>query len=465
MKPRPWVPPLALAGAVAVAYLNALRGAFQFDDYNVIVDNPVVHSWTAFLSDLPRGIRSLLKFTYTLNWTSGLGPFGFHLVNVSLHTANAVLVYLLARRMAAGRRGEAEGRLLAAAPFLAALLFAVHPVQTEAVTYISGRSMSLMAFFYLGSLLAYAHGAATGRRAWTCVASPVLFLLAVLAKETAITLPFALLLWEAGGRAGRLSWREAARHQAVHWTLLLLFLAAVALHPGYKGLLLFGLESRTVHDNLLSQIHGIAYLLSRLAWVHRLCIDPDLPVLSSWSPSLAAEAALLLSLVVLGAAALRKSPRLGFGLLWFFLHLVPTNSVIPRLDVANERHLYLASWGIFLVLGAGVESAQAAWRKGAGWVRAGAFAVAAVLLCFTVIRNGAYRSEVALWEDTAHRSPGKARVHNNLGYAYSLAGRPDKAIRSYREALRLDPDFALATGNFTLAVMDVAENVAGRPRR
>lgn len=148
-------PFLLLAGTVAVVYLNSFRGVFQFDDYNVIVDNGGVHAWGAFLAGLPRGIRPLLKLTYTLNWTSGLGLFGFHLVNVGLHAANAVMLFFLASRIG----GPSISRFAALLP---ALLFAVHPVQTEAVTYISGRSVSLMAFFYLGSLLAYLGGGSGG---------------------------------------------------------------------------------------------------------------------------------------------------------------------------------------------------------------------------------------------------------------------------------------------------------------
>src|SRR4030065_1602791 len=87
--------------------------------------------------------------------------------------------------------------------------------------------------------------------------------------------------------------------------------------------------------------------------VHRLTIDPELPVLTAWTPLLATEAALLLALVAMGVAIRRKFPRPGFGILWFFLHLLPTNSIVPRLDIANERHLYLAACGIFLAVGAG----------------------------------------------------------------------------------------------------------------
>lgn len=433
---RLW-PFLLLAGAVAAVYLNSFRGAFQFDDYNVIVDNPGVHTWGAWLAGLPRGIRPLLKFTYTWNWTSGLGRFGFHLVNVTLHAANAVMLFLLASRVG----GPSVSRFAALLP---ALLFAVHPVQTEAVTYISGRSVSLMAFFYLGSLLAWLRGRERGSRLLLYAASPALFLLAAASKEVALTLPFALVLCEAA-RRGRAGWVEAFRAQAVHWGLLASLAVLFLSHVGYGRLLEACFDIRGASVNLLTQIHGIGYLLSRLVMPHALNIDPDLPVFSGGSAVLLPEALLLAALLAAGIVGLKKRSLAGFGILWFFLHLVPTNSFIPRLDVANDRQLYLSSWGLFLAAATGADLLRAKW--GARRVTAVATVLVLALGALTVSRNAVYRSEVALWEDTARRSAGKARPWNNLGYAYQQAGRFREAEAAYLRALRIDPGYELARGN------------------
>lgn len=452
-RPLP-APPLLLLAAVAVSYANAFRGVFQFDDFNVIVENPAVHSLAAYLGDLPKGIRPLLKLSYLLSWTAGGGPFGFHLVNVLLHAANTLLVYRLALWAMEGDAADVVPDR-GAVPFVAAFLFAVHPVQTEAVTYISGRSMSMMAFFYLCSLFAYVRGA-DGGKGWRYVASPFLFACAVLTKETAVTLPAALVLWEAAFGKGKGSLREIALRQAPHWALLLFFAAALAFHGTYRELLLFGFGGRGVAENLLTQVHGIVYLLSRLVRVDALNIDPDLPVHVSWSPVLLAEAGILAGSLLIGLVLLRRRPAAGFGLLWFFLQILPTNSVVPRLDVANERHLYLASWGVFLAAGEAVRFARARLSVKKRWFRASAFAAAAILVLFTVSRNEVYRSEVSLWEETARLSAGKARVHNNLGFAYHMAGEPDRAIPAYRQALRIDPGFRLARGNLAQAEAELA---------
>src|SRR5438067_7382063 len=171
---------VAVLVAIALAaYLPSLLGPFHFDDYNVVVNYPTVHSWSTFFERASGGVRALLKASYVLNWTIDSDAFGFHLVNIALHAANTVLLYFIGRRLIPDNVRNYS--------LLPALLFALHPMQTEAVTYISGRSSSLMATFYLGAILAYLRGAHWG---WSCL----LFALALATRETAVTLPAALLL-------------------------------------------------------------------------------------------------------------------------------------------------------------------------------------------------------------------------------------------------------------------------------
>ena len=439
------LPSLALAGAVVLAYVNSFAGVFQFDDFNVIVGNPAVHSWQAWLADSPTGIRPLLKFTYMLNWTWGVGTFGFHLLNTLIQAVNAILIYHLSRKFL-------ENLLLPlpkAAAFTCALIFALHPVQTEAVTYISGRSTSLMAMFYLGSLLAYAHGRDQGNRWLLYLASPLLFILAVLTKETAVTLPLALLLWDRT-RYFKEPWKQTMKNLGVHAGLLASMTVVFAAHRGYMKFFEACFQTRGWEENLLTQINAIPHLLSRLLLFPSLNIDPDLPLVSGWDSLLFAQALLLAALISMGLICLRRRPSLGFGLLWFFIHMLPTNSFIPRLDIANDRQLYLASWGLSLAFGS-------EWQRVAGTLKRRSVlspaltALLALILCFfTLSRNEVYRSEVALWEDTAQKSPHKARVHNNLGYAYYLSGRYVDAQRAYLTALRLKPNDSLARNNLNL---------------
>lgn len=384
------------------------------------------------------------------------------MLNVAVHAANTLFVYSLSMRLLGGGGGAAAKPGNAGA-LAAALLFAVHPVQTEAVTYLSGRSMSLMAFFYLASLWSYVRGVETGRAVHFYLASPLLFLLALATRESAVTLPAALLLWELAAPGPRALPAAVARRQAAHWAILVCAFSAIFLHPVYRRILGSGYSSVPTGRFLPQAVHGAFHLLSRLAVPHRLNIDPDLRIPPGGYPAVAAEGAALAFLFALGVFSIRKRTLPGFGILWFFLQLSPTNSVVPRADVANERHLYLACWGIFLCSAWGIGRLEAAGVHRRKWVPA---ASAAVLLLswLTIARNHEYRSEVALWESTVRLSPAKARAHNNLGYAYQLSGLRGKAIESYREALRLDPGFRIARGNLEALLCEEAPARGGGER-
>jgi tetratricopeptide (TPR) repeat protein len=148
----------------------------------------------------------------------------------------------------------------------------------------------------------------------------------------------------------------------------------------------------------------------------------------------------IIAVVVVGLRNLRRRAWLAFAVLWFFLHLLPTNSLLPRLDVANDRQLYLASIGVFYAVGIGVQKLMQ--RANRRWVVGAVTALVLLGLGFaTVQRNRIYGSAVAFWEDAAMKSPGKPRVANNLGYAYQRAGRLAEAKRAYQHAIELDPDY------------------------
>jgi len=440
---RLWGKVLILCLGVSVVYINSFSGVFQFDDYKMIVNYARAHSVATWLYYFSYNIRPLLKLSYTLNWVSGAGLFGFHLFNLTIHILNTILIYFISFKFLSRK----EYLPFINASFLAALLFGLHPIQTEAITYICGRSVSLMSLFYLGSMLAYITGTEKDKGISIYILSPLLFILAVFTRETAITLPLALLLWdifntEETGRLGK-----AFRRQAVHWMLLVIILVAFLLHLKYEQLFEFSFELRGIKENLLSQFNGLGYLLSRLVAVNSLNIDPDIPVFSAWTPSIIIKAILISSLLILSLITYRTKKWISFGILWLFLQLLPTNSIVPRLDIANERHMYLPAWGIFLIVAIGVEKLRTGYYEQRRLFHACILALLIVMGYFTWARNNIYRSEVALWEDTILRSPNKARCYNNLGFAYALEGRYEKAKEAYMRASDLDPDFRLAKNN------------------
>ncbi len=421
----PWRALFAMLALTTLAYANSFAGVPQYDDYNVIVDEPAVQSLAAWRESMP-GIRPLLKLSYTLNNSWG-ALAGWHALNLLLHLLNATLVLVLLRRLLPG---------LPAAALAGALLFALHPVNTEAVTMLSGRSVSLMSLFLLASVLAQLGG--------RTLLSLVGFAAAVATRETALALPAVLTLvgfWqlrEAQGLPAGQALGSALRATRSQWLLALLALGSVLALPRYRELLAFSFTIRTPLENLLSQGGGVLYLLGQLLRPWALNADPVLPVFAGWSARwvLVALAWALLFGAALGG--LRQRRWSAFALCWLLVVLAPGHSIVPRLDVVNERQLYLAAVPLYAL-------------AGIGWCRLHARAprtalllgclVLAALAGLTWQRNTVYHSERAFWSDVVAKSPVRARAWNNLGYALEHEGEgdPRAALRAYERAIALDP--------------------------
>jgi hypothetical protein len=428
-------PVLWLTLAVCLAYANALTGDFQFDDYNVIVNETRVHSWFNWFTHLTNGIRPLLKFTYTLNWTLGAGVIGFHLTNLVIHLINCFLVYRLTQEFVSQQWQQAK---LQSVPLFTALLFAVHPIHTEAVTYICGRSASLMALFYLAALLCYVSGRTQQNKMLLYIATPLLFVLALSVKETAVTLPLALLVWEVccGGR-----WKISLKQMWPSWGVLLAAVIVFLFSDSYVSQMQRSVSFNDMQGNTATQLAAFAWLMRQWALPLWLNIDPDLPLLKHF-PDALWPFVFFIALCVSLLLCWRKRPWISFALVWLILHLIPLYLLLPRIDIANERQLYLAAWPLLIAFV--IELTLWLDRRILSMV------VAALVLAFTsltVLRNQTYANEIALWQDTVQKSPHKARVHNNLGCAYLLAHRNEEARREFNIALQLDPQLTKAINN------------------
>ncbi len=416
---------LLLVVAVLAAYASSFGGGFQFDDFNVIVREAGAQSPAAWWASQP-GIRPLLKLSYALNRASPFGLAGFHAVNLAIHVGNTLLVAALMNTLAPGARRAA---------WTGALLFALHPVQTEAVTYLSGRSTSLAAFFALASLVLWQRGRST--------LSLASFTVALLCKEYVAVVPLALLLCAGVAAPAGQPWLGAAlRRSAGHGVVVGIGLLAAASLPRYRMLWETSLATRDVAANLATQAHGVVYLVGQLVWPSRLNADPALPAADGLDPTTWLEGTAIVAAIGVGVWALRRHRTLAFALLWFFLWLAPTNSLLARLDVANDRQLYLAligpAWGL----------AQALVRLPLPNVRLVSIAVLALALGATsFVRNRVYADEIVFWSDVARQAPHNARAFVNLGHALALACRPADAGRAFAVALQLDPGHERAAIN------------------
>jgi protein O-mannosyl-transferase len=431
---------IGLLTATILAYLNALGTTFQFDDRATILGDPRLGSAGAFWGNLHEMIRPLLKLTFLVDrLLYGESPAGYHLLNLLLHCGSVLLVFAILRR-ASRHVLKTNSHAPIAVPFWAAMLFALHPIQTETVTYISGRPTGLAAFFCLLSLFLFLQTEEARRAgfAFSYGGALAAFALALLSKETAMVLPGLLLLWY-------LVFRRPALHlHAPFWAILLVALGVALSHSRYAFLARASLETRPLYDNLVTQVYAVCYSLSLFFQPWKLNFDHDLPVFHSvfqWPIPLCL--ALLGGMAATALWLRRRNPLFSLGILWFFLCLLPANSVIPRYDILSERNLYLSSIGLFLALAA-LAARPALARTTARWA---CVLIASGLLIGTVVRNRVYSDEVSFWSDAARKSPLKARTRNNLGYALFRAGEEDRALEEFRAALRLDPDHVGAREN------------------
>ncbi len=457
--------------AALIAYSNTFSAPFVFDDQAFIINNPAMKDWGSFAAlthETPGpGRRFLIHFndrllvfaSFALNWQMGGGSVGeFHAFNLVVHAASAVTLYWLALMLfgaSALSPPGGEGSLRIAA-FWAAAVFAVHPVQTEAVTYISQRFTSMVGLFYLLALALYVRSRLDGpgsRRSHVLYAlSVVCVLAAVRSKETAFTLPAAMVLVDVfflGGVRG------------IRPSRLLPWAAAVMIIPA--TLVMAGAHSvgETVNAANIHSISPWGYLLSEqrvlltymrlLAFPAGLNFDYDYPFYTSllqWPVMLSVliNAGLVAVAVWLYRYSSRATGRAhwrwaSFGILWFYLTLAVESSIVPLNDLVYEHRLYLPMAGVTMAAAAlGLRFCEVIRsRAGRRALNAGAAAVVLVFVALTYSRNAVYGDLVGFWEDAARKSPEKLRVLNNLGMAYGMAGKPQEGIPVLERAASLLP--------------------------
>jgi tetratricopeptide (TPR) repeat protein len=441
------------------AFAGIFAGDFHFDDFSTILENPHLDGWQSFIDHLDHMVRPVLYATFLLDRSLyGNNPAGYHLLNLLLHMGSGLLIYLIFTRAAKENAPSV--------PFWSALLFLIHPMTTETVAYISGRASGLMSFFYLCAFFLYIkaseHQDAVKLRRLFLSGAVVSLILSLGSKETAVTFPFALLLWDLVIRRLRgTSLRTTILlGHLPFWIVLLLAAAWALVHPRYTALAQFSFTLRPFWDNALSELHAIAYALLLFFTPWNQNFDHDLPEfhsLTQWPLPL--DLLLLFGAAAFALISWRRHPLVAFGLGWFFIQLLPI-SLIPRNDLLSERNLYLPSIGFLLaVVAIGLPIAQwlATILPRPRLVQFGSMSLAAALvlvLClFTYQRNQLYHDQISLWSDAVLKSPNKARPHNNLGHAYALQGDWDRAIEEFRTAVRLDPDYILAQQNLRNAYL------------
>jgi tetratricopeptide (TPR) repeat protein len=438
-------------------YAKTLTGDFIFDDVPNIKDNPHLrlrHFTAENLLDAafegPAKRRPVAKFSFALNYYfHGYNVASFHLVNILIHIANGVLLYLLIiftwRTPAMQFYRNRYGWI----PFFAACIWMVHPIQTQAVSYIVQRMTSLATMFYILSLLFYIRArleTANAKKTALFCAMAVSGLLALGSKEISATLPFFIILYE-WYFFQDLSpvWIKKRIPLMAAVLILLLGISLIYLggQPFAKISSMYAAHPLTMAQRALSQFRVVVLYIGLLLWPHpaRLNLDYDFqPSLSLLDPATTLLGmTAIIALLVVAVLTARKQRLVSFSILWYLGNLTIESSVVA-LELVFEHRNYLPS--MFFIL-AGVFLCFRYLKP--KWLAPLLLSVAVVMGAFwTFERNEVWRSPILIWKDTIKKSPKDPRPYTNLGVALVKRGHFALAVKQYRHALQLDPEFAYA---------------------
>ena len=438
--------------ALSAAYANSLTGEFIFDDLTSVQENPSIRHLWPLSSALtpPHGTgatvegRPVLNLSFALNFAlGGTAVKGYHIVNLATHILACLVLLGIIRRTLARSADFLRPDALPIA-CVCALIFGLHPLQTESVSYIAQRAESLMGLFFLVSLYGAIRAAGSDRSSWWLALSIAAACLCAGTKEVAVALPPIVLLYDrtflAGSFAG--AWRQRRSLYlglAASWVVL----ACLALSTGDRGGTIGSRAGITPWAYALCQSRAIFHYL-------RLCLWPALLIAdygTNFVPFRQALPWAVALLVILAAIvlALVKRPALGFLGAWFFIILAPTSSFVGGTrQMLAEHRLYLSLAAI--VVGTVLLLYRCLGRRA---LVLGVI-IAAGCGVLTAERNKAYHDSLSLYQDTVLHRPNNAWAHYDLGLSLENNGRPQEALAQYQEALRLKPDYAEAHNNLGL---------------
>jgi protein O-mannosyl-transferase len=432
-----WWPIAALGALAAVAYWNSFDVPLVFDDFASIQRNDAVQfgdflKWSNIFSTSIFH-RSVLYFTFALNYKlGGQNVWGYHLANLLLHLGNAILLYFIAKQMFS-QLGLNSDRVPVYS-VLSASFFLAHPIQTESVSYISSRSELLSTSFYLVAFLLFVRRSGKKVGFLFALLLGVFFVLGLGTKETVVSLPATVIVYDwlflSNARFSNLLQRWRFYSVFVLGAVLLGYYVSTHALAGVIGPA--APSTLPVYPYFLTQLRVIVRYMRLIAFPVGLNLQHDIqPPSSFFDPAVLACALVVLSMLLVAFQWRRKKPLFSFSILWFFLTLAPTSSVVPIRDVIFEHRLYLPMAGLSLsfpfVLVALSDLARSRLKLAWSPIVVGV-GVVVTLAIGTVLRNEVWRDEVRLWSDVAAKSPHKEWSYFAIARHYATRGDYQRAL-------------------------------------
>jgi len=441
---------LFLTGILFLIYANALNTSFQSDDerhifLNVEIDNPAYYlnliPDTGLLEKITLRQISLLAFALNYQWSQE-NPFGYHLFNILIHIVTVILVFTIVSLTIKNSTewGEKDASIIGA---ITALLFGLHPVQTETVTYISGIPGGMAALFFLLSLLMFILG---GLKRFSSKNIPsfifyalslFMFFVAVLCKETAITLPVILLLYDLYFMKGE-NWK-VFRSRIGFYTLFPIIAMLIYLQSPHAFLwaAIRGLLEKANFSLILVQLDILKIPIKLFFFPINLSFEHTIRNQVMWGSLLISIFGLVVTLFLVIKKFYLKSAILSFSILWFLITLAPTNSIMPRTHLISERNLYLPYFGFCLFFA--VIIYLIFFKETRNKLLWGVSLVLLIGISFSslvVKRNQAYATPSSLWADTLQKNPHNLTVGKTLSVQYLKEEKYPEALKTITNLLR-----------------------------
>jgi protein O-mannosyl-transferase len=437
---------IVLATLAIVVYVNALHSPFVYDDRTEVVQNLAIRRLPdvrAVIQASPA--RPVVMLSYAVNYSIGqLDPFTYHVTNLSLHVVNVLLLFWLVlglRRSADDiDRQPTHGDTFAA--FVAAALMAVHPLMTEAVGYVSGRSELLSGVFFFSALLCFRR-AFIGRSRWYLPALTC-FAIGLFTKETMAMLPVVLVAYDRLLiRPAPSVWRRRL------WRLHIPLLVVVAVGAAVRVWVYTIIEHTTAAGidwrNALVELHVIVrYLFLLIFPASQSIIQPVRPITSVADWRVLTSVAIIGALIAVAVRMRRRLPAASVGVVWFFVLLIPSASLILLASVGepmSEHRAYLASAGFFMAIAVPVGRLIDAPGHGRRFttMTVGVAVVLALLAAAAIARNRVWQTPLSLWTDAASKAPNTWMAVYGMADAHRTSGDYLNAVDAYRRAIALRP--------------------------